>query len=1101
MEVKRGVLIAAMYISFSHCFPLLGQCQEDKGLFKLLSSSRTGVNFKNSLDDTGTVNFMSHTYIYNGAGVAVGDIDNDGLDDIFFSGNMRSSRLYRNEGNLKFSDITSASGVGDADTDWATGANMADVNGDGWLDLYVCYTNLNQPESRRNRLYINQQDGTFKEEAKEYGLDDDSYSVQSAFFDFDGDGDLDMYLLNYNSDHIPANEWENSKFKRDPYAGDKLYENRNGKFVDISAVAGIKGTPLGYGLGVAVGDINGDSWPDIYVSNDFVEPDYLYINNQDGTFTELMSEYFQHISHFSMGSNLNDFNNDGAVDLFTLDMLPEDNKRQKLLYGPENYEEYARRVTSGFYFQDMRNMLHLNNANGTFSEIGQFTGISNTDWSWSALSADFDNDGWKDLFITNGYYKDVTNKDFLKFRGDYYFNQSVKRSKVDTTYIVNQTVSTPIHNYIFKNTGNLKFEDKSDCWGIDQPGFSNGAAYSDLDNDGDLDLVTNNIDAKASIYENMSTKLFPDRHYLALKLIGTGGNTGGYNAKVNVYSKDRLQTYEKMPVRGFQSSVGQTMHIGLGKTNQVDSLEVIWNHKSVSVVKHPEVDRILTLDQTEAVKRPVRQDAPTSPYFRPSNLIDYVHREYPINDFKRQPLLTTMPSIIGPVIKVADLDGNGTDDIILGASKNSATRILLQSENGKFIDASIQGDDIKSSDAAIAVADFDGDGDMDVYLGSGGYYDYAPKDDDLQDRLLLQENGNFILANGNLPTLHYSTGALEISDFDKDGDIDIFVGSRIIPGMYPETPPSFILRNDGHGKFEDVTSAIAPTLSSIGMVAIAKWADIDNDGWQDLIVGGEFMPLTVYINNKGKGLIDKSSTFFSEPLSGLWSAIDAADYDNDGDIDFVVGNFGLNSQLKASPNQPLSLTYADFDQNGSIDPIVTYYNQGKEYPFASRDEITNQIFALRKKFPTYESYSDAQLVDIFSKKELQEAKKLTANTLESYYIENSSGQFKVSPLPSEAQFAPVNAIYSYDFNKDGNMDFVLAGNQSFIRIRLGVIDANYGELFLGDGHGSFKMVPQKKCGLNLKGDVKSIQQINIGGYPYLTFGINNSRLATYAFRK
>ncbi len=1099
--MKKVVFISAMFVCSFHSYSLLGQCKEDKGLFKLLPSSRTGVNFKNSLDDTGAVNFMSHTYVYNGAGVAVGDINNDGLDDIFFSGNMRSSRLYLNKGNLKFKDITSAAGVGDGDDEWATGVNMVDVNGDGWLDLYVCYTNLDQPESRRNRLYINQQDGTFKDEAKEYGLDDDSYSVQSVFFDFDGDGDLDMYLLNYNADHIPAIEWENSKFKRDPYAGDKLFENRNGKFVDISAAAGIKGNPLGYGLGVAVGDINGDHWPDIYVSNDFVEPDYLYINNGDGTFSELMTEYFQHISHFSMGSNLNDFNNDGAVDLFTLDMLPEDNKRQKLLYGPENYEEYARRVASGFYFQDMRNMLHLNNVNGTFSEIGQLAGISNTDWSWSALSADFDNDGWKDMFITNGYYKDVTNRDFLKFRGDYYFDQNIKRSKVDTTYIVNQTVSTPIHNYIFKNMGNLKFEDKSSCWNMGQLGFSNGAAYSDLDNDGDLDLITNNINAKASIYENLANKLLPDHHYLALDLKGMDKNTGAYNAKVNVYSKNGMQSYEKMPVRGFQSSVGQTMHIGLGKTVSVDSLEIIWNHKSISVVKNPEIDKILTFSQTDAMEMHKLSNSVTTPYFRSANLIGHVHQEYPINDFKRQPLLTTMPSVIGPIIKVADLDGNGTDDIILGASKNSATRILWQDENGKFEDATIKGDNLKSSDAAIAVADFDGDGKMDVYLGSGGYDDYEPTDSALQDRLLLQKDGNFIVADGHLPNLPYSTGAIAVADFDNDGDMDIFVGSRIIPGKYPETPPSFLLRNDGHGKFEDVTSTFAPALASIGMVTIAKWVDIDNDGWQDLIVGGEYMPLTVFINDKGKGLIDRTSSYFSEPLTGLWSAIDAADYDNDGDIDFIVGNFGLNSQLKASPDQPLSLTYADFDQNGSIDPIVTYFNQGKEYPFASRDEITDQIFALRKKFPTYESYSEAQLGDIFSKKELGEAKKLTVNTLESYYIENRAGQFNVTPLPTEAQFAPVNAIYSYDFNNDGNMDFILAGNQSFTRIRLGVIDANYGQLFLGDGKGSFKMVPQKKCGLNLKGDVKSIQQINIGGFHYLTFGINNSRLATYAFKK
>lgn len=1099
--MKKEIFLLIICVGLFQNHSLIAQCGSDKELFKLIPSTHSGITFENTLDDTGDINFMSHTYIYNGAGVAVGDINNDGLDDIFFTGNMRSNRLYLNKGNLKFEDVTVGAGVADGNEDWATGANMADVNGDGWLDIYVCYTSKDSPESRRNKLYINQRNGTFKEEARAYGLDDNSYSVQAAFFDFDGDGDLDMYLLNYNADHIPAKEWEHSKFKRDPYAGDKLYENRNGKFVDISEAAGIKGNPLGYGLGIAIGDINGDHWPDIYISNDFVEPDYLYINNGNGTFTDQMTEYFQHISHFSMGSNLNDFNNDGAVDLFTLDMLPEDNKRQKLLYGPENYEEYARRIASGFYFQDMRNMLHLNNDNGTFSEIGQLSGVSNTDWSWSALFADFDNDGWKDLFVTNGYYKDVTNRDFLKFRGNYYFDQSIKRQKVDTTHIINQTVSTPIHNYLFKNMGSLKFEDKSACWGIDQPGFSNGAVYSDLDNDGDLDLVTNNINAEAFIYENQADTMYPERHYISLNLKGNTQNTAAYNAKVNVYSENGFQTYEHMPVRGFQSSVGQKLHIGLGNVSSIDSLEIIWNPKAISIIRNPKIDVLLTVDQNESQDMPARLKKNPSSYFRPTKVIDYVHEVNPINDFKRQPLLTTMPSMIGPIIKVADLDQDGIDDIILGGSKNIPTQILLQREVGQFEAALIQDDDPRSSDSVIVVADFDGDGDMDIYMGSGGYDDYAEKDNALQDRLLLQENGRFILANDHLPALPHSTGAVAITDFDRDGDIDIFVGGRIVPGKYPEAPPSFILLNDGNGKFTDVTASVAPELSKIGMVTLAHWTDIDLDGWPDLIVGGEFMPLKVFINDKGERLIDKTSTYFSEPLSGMWNAIDARDYDNDGDIDFIVGNFGLNSQLKASSKEPLSLIYADFDRNGSIDPIVTYYNQGKEYPFASRDEMTNQIVSLRKKFPAYEPYSEAQLTDIFTKKELKDANKLSINTLESYYIENRSSHFKVSPLPLEAQFGPVSAIYSNDFNKDGNMDFVLAGNQSFIRIRLGVIDANYGQLFLGDGKGAFEMVPKNECGLDLKGDVKSIQSMQIGGNPYLLFGITNSRIATYSYRK
>ena len=549
----------------------------------------------------------------------MGDVNNDGLLDIFLTANMETSRLYINKGDLKFEEVTAKANITDDRGLWATGANMVDVNADGWLDIYVCYTGSGAPTNRRNKLYINLGDGTFVEKADAFGLDDPSYSVQSAFFDYDRDGDLDMYLLNYNADHIPASEWEYIGKERDKYAGDKLYRNEGGIFVDVSEQAGIKGNPLGYGLGIAVADINGDFWPDIYVSNDFIEPDYLYINNGDGTFTEAMSSYLQHISHFSMGSDVQDINNDLLPDVFSIDMLPADNKRQKLLYGPDNYEQYARSVMSGYYHQNMRNMLHLNNGNGSFSEIGQLAGISNTDWSWSSLFADYNNDGWKDLLVTNGYAKDVTDRDFLKFRGDYYFDQQIKREPIDTLYIVEHTSSTPVHNYIFMNTGNLSFSDKTACWGLEKPGFSNGAAYGDLDNDGDLDLVINNINSEASVYENKANKLLKNNNFLSLQLLRPN-HLSAYNSKVMVYANDQKQLYELMPVRGFQSRVSDRLHIGLGTAAKVDSIEIMWPDERRQVIYNPKLNTFLSIKEKEEsahMKQPEESGVPLfvkSPY-------------------------------------------------------------------------------------------------------------------------------------------------------------------------------------------------------------------------------------------------------------------------------------------------------------------------------------------------------------------------------------------------------------------------------------------------------------------------------------------------------
>ncbi len=1073
------------------------QCEDERPLFELLSPKQTGVKFSNTLTEDAQMNFLSTTYFYNGGGVAIGDLNNDGLPEIFLTGNQKTSRLYENKGKLKFEDVTKSSGIGDDAGYWATGVNMADVNADGWLDIYVCYNDEHQVERRRNRLYINNQDGTFTERAKELGLDDPGFGVQAAFFDFDKDGDLDMYQLNYNADHIPSAEWEHFRENRDPYAGDKLYRNDNGSFTDISESAGIKGTSMGYGLGVAVSDMNGDHWPDIYVSNDFIEPDYLYINNGDGTFTERMAEYFQHISHFSMGSDINDYNNDGHVDLLTIDMLPEDNKRQKLLYGPDNYEEYARQVLAGYYHQSMRNMLHVNNANGTFSEIGQLAGVSNTDWSWSALFADYDNDGWKDLFVSNGYYKDVTNRDFLKFKGDYYFNQQINREKVDTLYIVQNTESTPTRNYIFQNKGDLTFDDKSDCWGLDKPMFSNGAAHADLDNDGDLDLVISNINSRASIYRNNLRENFDGGNYLSIQLIGDGLNTRAYNSKLMLYAKGGFQLQELMPMRGFQSRMSDVVHFGLGRSEQVDSLVVLWPDGGKTKVVNPSVNQRIELFEKdkEAFGDKANDDQQT--LFDLTQATLFEHQEYPINDFKRQPLLMTMLTNCGPVVESADMNGDGLEDLFIGSSKNSQSKILLQQATGDFTEASFAYDNPQSTEADAELADVDGDGDLDILVVSGGYHDYAKDDADLKDRLYINNGtGRFALRTTGLPEKLVSGSSASAADFDKDGDVDFFVGGRVVPGRYPESPESYLLINDGRGYFT-APEGLVPNSGMIGMVTDSEWIDVNGDSWEDLIVIGDLMPITILINEEGKQLVDRTSEFIPNSPSGLWTKLISGDFDGDGDKDFVIGNFGHNSQIYASAEEPLSLVYGDFDSNGSVDPIFSYHIQGESYPFASRGEITNQLIALRQKFTSYEIYSEATINQVLTKAQLAEANKLYVTELSTVYLENQGSKFEIRPMPLEAQISPVFALEVADFNGDGNMDVLLAGNQSQIRIRLGLIDANYGSIFLGDGQGNFEYLNQSETGLKITGDAKSVQMMSINGKQHLVFGINNSPAQVY----
>lgn len=1105
-KVFRRKLVNPLCITIGRVFGLLMIAavanSQDLKLFESVPSQKSGVLFKNMIEENLQHNALTHENLYNGGGVGVGDINNDGLEDIYFISNMKYNKLYLNLGDFKFKDITELAGVGGR-IGWKTGVSMVDINGDNLLDIYVCYSGKDSPEQRRNQLFINTGNLKFDEQAKEYGLDDPSFSTVGAFFDFDLDGDLDLFLLATNVKAIRGLEFEAAHKGVDPYAGDKLFRNDDGHFVEVTAASGILSNALGFGLGVAISDINKDGWPDIYVSNDYIEPDYLYINNGNGTFTDKMTEQVQHISHFSMGSDINDYNNDTWPDIYTTDMLPEDNRRQKLLYGPENYEQYALMVMNGYYHQSMRNMLHLNNRNGTFSEIGQLAGVSNTDWSWAPLFADYDNDGWKDLFVTNGYFRDYTNRDFLKYKGDYYFKQAQARQKADTFQLVSSMKSTPLHNYIFKNNKDLTFTDQSMRWGFEKEGFSNGAAYADLDNDGDLDLIVNNQNETASIHKNTLRESNPSANFVKIRLKGFGKNTYGIGSKVSIYTRQGVQFQEQSPTRGYQSSVCHTLHFGLSDTEIIDSIKVEWPDRKVNLLTDVKANQLIEIEQEKAKLRTEKILVSEAIFSLVEPLISYEHFEYGSNDFKRQPLLLSMLSICGPILATADVNGDKLVDVFVGGTKENPGKLFLQEIGGAFSSATdfVFNDDFGSTDADALFFDADKDGDQDLYIVSGGYHDYVKNDKALQDRFYLNNgSGKFTRTVGALPLMLNSKSCVRAADVDGDNDMDIFVGGRVMPGEYPLPQLSYLLINDGSAHFSVATASFLPDLDKGGMITDAAWVDLNKDSWPDLITVGEFMPIRIFINDNGRKFSEATKSYFDVQEVGFWNRLAVADFDKDGNMDLIVGNWGTNSQLKGSMKEPVELTFKDFDKNGSVDPILTYYIQHKPYPFASRDEMLDQIYSLRRKFTSYESYSQANLTDIFSEGDLKSATVLAASELRTVFFKNTGLNFNKYVLPIEAQFAPVHAIEVLDYNLDGNLDFILAGNENAIRIRLGVMDANFGQLFEGDGKGEFRYIPQSVSGLSLTGDVKSLKVFSINSKRYLFAGINNFGIVTYKIK-
>lgn len=1079
---------------------------QEAHLFTNLPSSQTGVNFRNTLVETPDLNIVTYEYFYNGGGVAAGDFNNDGLIDLYFTANIAPNKLYLNKGNLQFQDITRSANAG-GKRGWKTGVSVADVNGDGWLDIYVCYSGDTEPEKRKNQLLINNKNLTFTDKAQEMGIADQGYTTQAAFLDYDRDGDLDLFVLNHNVKELRNFDAAFVKKMIDADAGDRLYRNDlispstgGGKgevhFTDVTLQAGIISNPLGYGLSVIVSDMNNDGWPDLYVSNDYVEEDYLYINNGNGTFTDQLKEQIGHISNFSMGVDIADINNDGLPDIYTLDMLPADNKRQKLLYTPDNYELYNNMLKNGFYHQLMRNMLQVNNGNGTFSETGQSSGVSNTDWSWAALFADFNNDGNKDLFVTNGYGRDMTNRDFVKF----YANERLKYRKGEPSERMFQMLqgikSTPLHCYMFENKGSLQFKDCSSDWGFDTLNFSHGAVYADLDNDGDLDLVVNRMNDNAAVYRNNSSETNAKGNYLKVVLQMDGGNSNALGAHVQVFTPAGKVMLENYPVHGFQSSMQAPLHFGL-QSATIDSVVIRWPNGETQTVKDVVANKSITIrySKTDRYFKPVA----TSTIFNRAGTIPFRHKEDETNDFKIQPLMPNMLSYSGPHIAKADINKDGLEDIFICGAKNQQGQLLLQQRSGGFIASSQNGfaEDASSEDTDALFFDADNDNDMDLYVVSGGY-SFAENDKMLQDRLYINEKGVFVKSANALPAETVSGSCVKAADIDADGDIDLFVGGRVIPGRYPESPESFLLLNDGKETFTNATSLIAPSLQRLGMITDAQWVDLNKDGKPDLIVCGEWMKIHCFENSNGK-LIDATEKYFPNPLYGWWNKLAAEDLDGDGDADLIAGNWGTNSQLHVSEKEPATLCYGDFDNNGSIDPILCYYIQGKPYPMPSRDEMTDQMVSLRQKFPTYDSYSDAGLEEILTSGQLQTVKTLKADFFETVWFENRNGIFVQHRLPIEASYAPVYAIGVDDYNHDGKKDILLAGNIEQTRIKIGKIDASYGVLLTGNGAGRFDYVPQVQSGLKVKGCVRSIISVKNNKEEFVVFTVNNQSPVVYKY--
>ena len=1091
---------------------LISACQQNKEkhnlhyndtskLFTLLPPAQTGIDFENNLQYDEDFNIYTYRNFYNGGGVALGDINRDGLMDIYLTGNQQKNRLYLSKGNFIFEDQTDKAGVGGKRA-WSTGVTMTDINGDGWLDIYVCNSGDIKGDNKQNELFINNQDGTFTEQAANYGLADKGYSTHAAFFDYDKDGDLDLYLLNNSYQAIGSfNLRKNMRPKRDPVGGDKLYRNNgDDTFTDISEEAGIYGSVIGFGLGVTVGDVNADGWQDIYISNDFFERDYLYINEQDGTFKEVLTEQMNCISAASMGADMADINNDLLPDIFVTDMLPKTDERLKTKTSFENWDRYQYNLQNGYYHQFTRNTLQINNGNGTFSETGRMAGVHASDWSWGALMVDLDNDGWKDLFIANGIYQDLTDQDYINFiANEETIQDMTKGKKVNFKKLIDAIPSEKIPNYVFKNPGmtGQRFIESGKEWGLNEAGFSNGAAYGDLDNDGDLDLVINNVNMPAFVYRNNTSEQLPQHAYLSIQLIGKGKNTQAIGSKVRVYQNGQVQTLELMPARGFQSSVDSRLHFGFETDKRLDSLIIDWpdGSKTFEANQSPNLHLIFAQEDAKYQSTPVftQFDTIKQLFYNVTKdiILNFKHKENDFIDFDRDRLLMQALSSDGPCICEGDINKDGKDDFYIGGAKEQSGVLYIQTNTGRFkaYQTDLFGKDKISEDTDCAFFDADGDSYPDLYVASGGN-EFSKSSSALADRLYINKRGHFQKSESSfiLPAGKFeSTACVRPNDFDKDGDVDLLVAIRLQPFLYGVPMNVYLLENKGKGDFKNVTKNLAPDFLNCGLVKDALWTDVDRDGDEDVIVIGEWMPIKVFENQKGHFKMREIPH-----SSGWWNKVATADIDGDGDMDFVLANHGLNSVFQASEQEPVTLAVNDFDKNGTIEHIISRYQDGRSLPIALRQDLVMQMPYLKKKYLKFHDYRNQSLEDIFTKEELQNTLYLKAEQLQSGLLLNKGNfEFEWKPLPKEMQYTSIQALLVNDFDNDGYTDILAAGNFYRCKPETGRYDAGYGLFLKGKGNGDFYSVPARKSGFSVKGEVRDMELLNIGNKNIIAIARND----------
>ena len=1050
--------------------------------FSLVPASIHGIDFENKLPENRLMNILAYQYYYNGGGVSVGDINNDSLPDLFLTANYMPNRLYLNQGNLKFKDITESAGIRRATaSSWCTGTSMVDINADGLLDIYVCRSGNLQPQNRTNLLYVNMGDNTFIESAAVYGLDDTGFSIQAAFIDYDKDGDLDMYLANHGMSYY-GRDASRSQQASNYDMEDRFYRNDNGYFTNVTEEVGIYRRNYGYGLGVVAGDVNDDGWDDIYVSNDFYEHDYLYLNTGRGTFKESIKSQTDHISFFGMGADMADYNNDGLLDIAVVDMAAQDHERRLTNLEGISYEKHLEFLDRGFFYQYMFNSLQLNRGKGKFSNVQFLANVGSTDWSWAPLFADYDNDGFKDLLITNGLRKDVLNLDYINSVSTRYNKPVDELNDEQFQELMSAMPSEKLQNYMFRNRGDLTFENKARDWGMLHTAFSNGAAYADLDKDGDLDLVINNIDEPLFLYRNNGDRI-ENQNYLRIQLQGSENNPLGLGAKVTIITDSARQYQQMYLTRGYQSSVEPVLHFGVGEADQVEIVKVVWPDGKVSEMSGVGVNRVVSVAYAGAGAEKEKEDG-NQPLFTDITRqagISHRHRENEYNDFKYQVLLPHKMSQEGPGVAVADVNGDGLDDFFIGGAIGYAGKLYIQNTNGTFRAGNAPwAADRDSEDVGATFFDANGDRHPDLYVVSGGY-EYSSENPALQDRLYLNDGkGNFSKDPDALPQFLVSGGCAVPADFDRDGDFDLFVGGRQVPDQYPLPARSALLRNDG-GQFMDVTADLAPQLQNLGMVTTAQWSDVDGDDLPDLIIAGEWMPITIF-KNSPKGFNNASLDALPAKTHGWYYNLLVADLDQDGDQDLIAGNLGLNHRYQASEDGPLEIYADDFDNNGDLDPVLAYHYDNRLFPFEGRNKLFGQMTMIKREYTDYQSFAEATMQQIFGLQALDSAYQVKAYEFASnLYYNDGTGNFKnVAPLPKLAQVAPIKSMIYEDLNGDGSGDLLVAGNHYETEHQIPRIDAGKGLFMSGNGK-QFEVIPNREAGLMLEGSVKFIHLIRMSG--------------------